>query len=152
VSISESHVKESSMNQERVHNYRETQIKTASKGKLIVMLYDGIVRNLDIAIEAIPEKQLDVANKSILNAQDIISELIVSLNMDAGDFSRNLLNIYSFLNTRLIDANMRKVVEPLNFVRKMVCELREAWVEITKKSQNPELDEMKKGGGIDIAG
>ena len=95
MSIIECHVKESSMNQERVHNYRETQIKTASKGKLIVMLYDGIVRNLDIAIEAIPEKQLDVANKSILNAQDIISELIVSLNMDAGDFSRNLLNIYS---------------------------------------------------------
>ena len=140
------------MNQDRVHNYRETQIKTASKGKLIVMLYDGIIRNIDIAIEAIPEKHFDVANKSILNAQDIISELIVSLNMDAGDFSQNLLNIYSFLNTRLIDANMRKVVEPLNFVRKMVGELREAWVEITKKSQNPELGEMKKGGGIDIAG
>ena len=116
------------------------------------MLYDGIVRNLDIAIEAIPEKQFDVANRSILNAQDIISELIVSLNMDAGDFSKNLLNIYSFLNTRLIDANMRKAVEPLNFVRKMVSELREAWIEITKKSQNPDLDEMKKGGGIDIAG
>ena len=140
------------MNHERVHNYRETQIKTASKGKLIVMLYDGIIRNLDIALEAIPEKQFDVANKSILNAQDIISELIVSLNMDAGDFSKNLLNIYSFLNARLIDANMRKAVEPIMFVRKMVSELRDAWVEITKKSQNPDLDEMKKGGGIDIAG
>ena len=140
------------MNHERIHNYRETQIKTASKGKLIVMLYDGIVRNLDIAIEAIPEKQLDVANKSILNAQDIISELIVSLNMDAGDFSKNLLNIYSFLNARLIDANMRKAIEPLAFVRKMISELREAWIEITKKSTNPDLDEMKKGGGIDIAG
>jgi len=140
------------MNQERIHNYRETQIKTASKGKLIVMLYDGIVRNLDIAIEAIPEKQFDVANRSILKAQDIISELIVSLNMDAGDFSKNLLNIYSFLNARLIDANMRKAIEPLNFVRKMASELREAWIEITKKSQNPDLEEMKKGGGIDIAG
>jgi len=140
------------MNQERVHNYRETQIKTASKGKLIVMLYDGIVRNLDIAIEAIPEKQFDVANRSILKAQDIISELIVSLNMDAGDFSKNLLNIYSFLNARLIDANMRKAIEPLNFVRKMASELRESWIEITKKSQNPDLEEMKKGGGIDIAG
>lgn len=140
------------MNQERVHNYRETQIKTASKGKLIVMLYDGIVRNLDIAIEAIPEKQFDVANRSILNAQDIISELIVSLNMDVGDFSKNLLNIYSFLNARLIDANMRKAIKPLNFVRKMVSELREAWIEITKKSPNPDLDEMKKAGGIDIAG
>ena len=82
------------MNQERIHHYRETQIKTASKGKLVVMLYDGIIRNLDIAIEAIPEKHFDVANSSILKAQDIISELIMALNMKAGDFSNKLLNIF----------------------------------------------------------
>lgn len=140
------------MNQERIHNYRETQIKTASKGKLVVMLYEGVVRNLDIAIEAIPEKQFDVANRSILNAQDIISELIMALNMEAGDFSKNLLNIYSFLNTKLIDANIRKDTEPLKFVRMMVSELRDAWKQITKKSPNPDLKEMKKDGGIDIAG
>ena len=140
------------MNQERIHHYRETQIKTASKGKLVVMLYDGIIRNLDIAIEAIPEKHFDVANSSILKAQDIISELIMALNMKAGDFSNKLLNIYTFLNTKLIDANMRKDVKPLKFVRKMVSELWDAWKQVTKKSPNPELDEMKKGGGIDIAG
>ena len=111
------------MNHERIHHYRETQIKTASKGKLVVMLYDGIIRNLDIAIEAIPEKRFDVANSSILKAQDIISELIMALNMETGDFSKKLLNIYTFLNTKLIDANMRKDLKPLEFVRKMVSEL-----------------------------
>ncbi len=140
------------MNQERIHHYRETQIKTASKGKLVVMLYDGIIRNLDIAIEAIPEKRFDMANSSILKAQDIISELIMALNMEAGDFSKKLLNIYTFLNTKLIDANMRKDLIPLKFVRKMVSELRDAWKQITKKSPNPDIEEMKKGGGIDIAG
>ncbi len=140
------------MNQERIHHYRETQIKTASKGKLVVMLYDGIIRNLDIAIEAIPEKRFDMANSSILKAQDIISELIMALNMEAGDFSKKLLNIYTFLNTKLIDANMRKDLIPLKFVRKMVSELRDAWKQITKKSLNPDIEEMKKGGGIDIAG
>ena len=140
------------MNHERIHHYRETQIKTASKGKLVVMLYDGIIRNLDIAIEAIPEKRFDVANSSILKAQDIISELIMALNMETGDFSKKLLNIYTFLNTKLIDANMRKDLKPLEFVRKMVSELRDAWEQITKKSPNPDIEEMKKGGGIDIAG
>ena len=53
---------------------------------------------------------------------------------------------------RLIDANMRKDTEPLKFVRKMASELRDAWKQITKKSPNPDLEEMKKGGGIDIAG
>ena len=93
-----------------------------------------------------------LANNSIVKAQDIISELILALDMDAGDFSNNLLSIYSFLNTRLIDANMRKDVEPLKFVQRMVSELREAWTQITRNSPNPNLDEMKKGGGIDVAG
>jgi flagellar protein FliS len=140
------------MHEESIHHYRETQIKTASKGKLIVMLYDGVIRFLDSAIDAIPKKKYDVANNSIVKAQDIISELILALDMDAGDFSNNLLSIYSFLNTKLIDANMKKDVEPLKFVQRMISELREAWIQITRNSPNPDLDEMKKGGGIDVAG
>jgi flagellar protein FliS len=140
------------MNHEKIHHYRETQIKTASKGKLVVMLYDGMVSALDIALEAIPAKQFDVANRNIQKAQDIISELIMALNMEAGDFSKKLLNIYSFLNTKLIDANMKKDVQPLLFVRKMALELRDAWAQIVKNSPNPDLEDMKKGGGIDVAG
>lgn len=140
------------MNRDKINHYRETQIKTASKGKLVVMLYDGIIRSLDTAIEAIPQKRYDVANNSIQKAQDIISELIMSLNMDAGDFSKKLLNIYTFLNMKLIDGNMRKDTEPLVFVRKMVSALYDAWNQIVKNSPNPDLEEMKKGGGIDVAG
>jgi flagellar protein FliS len=140
------------MNHEKIHHYRETQIKTASKGKLIVMLYDGMVSALDRAVEAIPAKQYDVANRSIQKAQDILSELIMSLNMDAGDLGKKLLNIYTFLNTKLIDANMRKDAQPLQFVRKMILELRDAWAQIVKNSPNPDLEDMKKGGGIDVAG
>jgi flagellar protein FliS len=140
------------MNRDKIHHYRETQIKTASKGRLIIMLYEGIISSLDAAIEAIPKKQFDVANNSIQKAQDIISELIMALNMDAGDFSKKLLNIYTYLNTRLIEANMQKDVQPLKFVQKMVSELCDAWNQVLKNSPNPDLDDMEKGGGIDVAG
>ncbi len=140
------------MDKERISSYRETQIKTASKGTLVVLLYDGLIRFLDIALENIPEKQYDVVNTNILKAQDIISELIMSLNFEAGDISQKLMNIYSFLNSKLIEGNVKKDPGPIKFVRNMVCELREAWREIAKKSGAPDINTMKTEGGIDIAG
>jgi flagellar protein FliS len=140
------------MNREKIHHYRETQIKTASKGRLIVMLYDGIIGALDTAIEAIPKKRFDEANTAIQKAQDIITELSMALNMEAGDFSSKLLNIYSYLNMKLIDGNVKKDTEPLVFVRKIAVSLREAWNQIVGNSPHTDIDEMKKGGGIDVAG
>ncbi len=140
------------MEHESVSSYRETQIKTASRGKLIVLLYDGLVRFLDIALENLPEKKYDIVNLNIIKAQDILSELIMCLNLEAGDLSQKLLNIYSFLNTKLIEGNVKKDPEPIKFVRKMAYELRDAWNKIAKKSGTPDLNKMKKEGGIDIAG
>ncbi len=140
------------MDQEGIAHYRETQIKTASKGKLIVFLYDGLIRFIDIALESLPAKKYDVVNTNILKSQDILTELTLSINMEAGDFSKKLMSIYTFLNTKLIEANLNKDPEPLKFVKRMVLELREAWNQIVKNSPNPDLNEMRKAGGIDIAG
>lgn len=139
------------MEKDRISNYRETQIKTAPKGKLVVLLYDGLIKFLDIALENLPKKRYDLANSNILKAQDIISELSMSLNMDVGDMSHKLFSIYSFLNTKLIEGNIKKTEEPIRFVRKMAMELREAWNTIAKNGGISNINEMKKGG-IDIAG
>jgi flagellar protein FliS len=140
------------MQKDRIAHYRETQIKTASKGKLVVILYDGLIRFLDLALESIPNKQYDVVNNNILKAQDVLSELTMSLNMEAGDISKKLLSIYSFLNMKLIEGNIKKDAAPISFVKKMAVELRESWNTIAKKSPIAGIDEMRKKGGIDVAG
>jgi flagellar protein FliS len=140
------------MDKERISSYRETQIKTASKGKLVVLLYDGLIRFLDIALENLPKKRYDLVNENLLKAQDIIAELMMSLNFEAGDISNKLLSIYSFFNSKLIEGNIKKEQAPIAFVRRMSSDLRDAWNEISKKGKVPELDEMKKEGGIDVAG
>jgi flagellar protein FliS len=145
-------VAKDTMDENGISSYRETQIKTASRGKLIVFLYDGLVRFLDIALENLPDKKYDLVNKNIIKAQDIISELIISLNMEAGELSQKLFNIYTFLNSKLIEGNVKKDPQPIQFVRKMVCELRDAWNEIAGTGAVPDINEMKKEGGIDIAG
>ena len=140
------------MDKDRISSYRETQIKTASKGKLVVLLYDGLIRFLDIALENLPKKRYDLVNENLLKAQDIVSELMMSLNFEAGDISNKLLSIYSFFNSKLIEGNIKKDQAPIAFVRRMSSDLRDVWNEISKKGKVPELDEMKKEGGIDVAG
>jgi flagellar protein FliS len=133
--------------------YRETQIKTANQAKLIIMLYDGAIKQLNCAVEAMKEGHLryDVMNDSIIKAQDIISELMVSLDFErGGEIARNLFSLYIFMNRRLLDANIKKVIKPLKDVKKMLLELREAWVEISNKK---DLESgSQNGNGINIAG
>ena len=121
------------MERERISSYRETQIKTASKGTLIVLLYDGLIRFIDIALENLPVKKYDLVNENVLKAQDILSELILALNFEAGEISHSLFNIYTFLNSKLIEGNVKKDPKPLTFVRTMASELREAWSKVAKK-------------------
>jgi flagellar protein FliS len=140
------------MQEDKIAHYRETQIKTASQGKLVVILYDGLLRSLDLALENLPKKKYDVVNTNIIRAQDIIAELSMALNMNAGEISKKLLSIYSFLNMKLIEGNVQKASEPICFVRDMVYELRESWNKIANKSSITPITDMKKEGGIDVAG
>ncbi len=136
-----------------LNTYRETQIKTANQAKLIVMLYDGAIKQLNLAIEAMDQKhrKYDVMNNSIIKAQDIISELMVSLDFDkGGDIARNLFSLYIFMNRQLLDANVRKLIAPVKDVKGMLMELRAAWAAISKRS---DLESgAENGNNINIAG
>jgi flagellar secretion chaperone FliS len=132
--------------------YRETKIKTASQGQLIIMLYDEAVKQLDIAIDELsrPVRKIDRISNAIIKTQDLITELMVSLDFEkGGDIAKNLLSLYMFFNRQLMEANMKKDPEPLTHVRKMVFELRSAWTEVIQKNRS-EMGEA--GSGVNIAG
>lgn len=134
--------------------YKETQIKTATPGQLIIMLYDGAIKNINIAIEELKKKsrKLDIVSNGIIKAQDIISELMVSLDFEqGGDISKNLFSIYIYMNRELLNANIKKDFNPLEAVKTMLMELRDAWNQIVEKV-NYENSNVQSGGGINIAG
>jgi len=134
----------------QLQSYRETQIRTANQGRLIVMLYDAAIRSIGRACEALDRgvKGYEAANTAVIRAQDIVGELMVSLDMErGGDIARNLFGLYVFVNRQLMEANLRKERAPLETARKLLTELREAWNAIadTKISaQRPQ--------GLNIAG
>lgn len=134
--------------------YKDTQVKTANQGKLILMLYDGAIRFLREAEAALPQKKYDIVNQKIVRTQDILTELIVSLNMKAGEISSNLYRIYDYLNRRLIEANVRKDEAILREVIDHLLDLRAVWDEIIRKAGETATmkDTGTRPGGLNVQG
>jgi flagellar protein FliS len=119
--------------------YRANSILTASPGQLVLMLYDGALRSLALTREAFARPPEDMAriaviNQQLLKAQAIIHELQSTLNHDAGgEFSRRMDGLYDYFNRRLIEANLRKQIEPVIEVERLLTEVRNAWSEMLHK-------------------
>lgn len=133
--------------------YKKTQIDGADQGKLILMLYDGAIKFINKALELIEEKSpgnIENIHNNIVKAQDIITELMSSLNMDAGDLAQRLFSIYMYMNNRLIEANINKNAEPLNEVKNYLMELKGAWQEASKTVASEEYPRAREEG-VNIA-
>ncbi|PKL35659.1 MAG: flagellar export chaperone FliS [Spirochaetae bacterium HGW-Spirochaetae-1] len=137
------------------NQYKETQVATANQGKLIVMLYDGAIKFLNIAIENMDSpKTFDIANNNIIKAQDIITELLISLNMkEGGEISQNLFNLYMYFKKQLLEANIKKDSEVLKPVLTMIKSLREAWEQISaNEAKSDKIGNVGSKGSFSVEG
>lgn len=113
--------------------YRQTQVETAGPGQLVLMLYNGGVRFCDEAQAALDQKSLEKAHRALVRAQDIVSELLLSLNAGAGELAENLGRLYEYMHYRLVEANLKKDPAVVAEVRGMFAELGETWQELLKQ-------------------
>lgn len=138
--------------QSSVHAYRQTRVKTASQGRIIVMLYDEAVRQIDIALGLLREqtRELDRINNALVKAQDVVTELMVSLDLEeGGEIAKNLLRLYLFFNDRLMEGNVKKDETPIQEVRGLMVDLREAW----KQIENAAIEgKPVSAGGVQTSG
>ena len=110
--------------------YRRQDILTANSVDLIVMLYDALKKNIILGKRGIAKKDPQTAHKHLMKAQDIVSELMKSLDMNY-EISDELLSIYSFALRNLAEANIKKDAEPLEPIIEIVDDLRNAWKEVS---------------------
>lgn len=130
--------------------YKKTSIETLSPGKLLLMLYDGAIRNVRLAREGIGEKDYNKAHNHIIKAQDIVTELMVTLNMEY-DIAKQLYSIYDYLYRRMVEANVKKDAAILDEVEVFLTELRDTWQEAVKK-QSASMIENSRPQNISIKG
>lgn len=136
--------------QDYARAYRANSVLTASPGQLVLMLFDGALKAMAIAREAFarpPEdvRRIEVINAQLIKAQNILRELQGTLNHEAGgEFSRTMEQLYDYYLRRLMEANLRKDVEPVIEVERLLREVRDAWAEMLTK-QDPSRSEGIRG-------
>ncbi len=117
--------------------YQNSKILTASPAELTLMLYDGAIKFGNIAIAAMNENDVQKAHTNILKVQKIIEEFRSTLDFKypvAKDFD----NVYSYLQQRLLQANMKKDPVIMEEVLSHLRSMRETWAEVIKKSKGIE--------------
>ena len=108
--------------------YKENRVTTQTPGRIVVMLYEGAIKFLKQAIAELEEGQFIEKGKSISQAVDIIQELNVTLNMEAGgEIAQNLRRLYAFMNERLFKANIEKNPDMIREVIRLLEELNDGW-------------------------
>jgi flagellar protein FliS len=143
------------MNANPLAAYRETRVKTASPGQLVVMLYDEAIKQSDTAIELFgtdskpkPE-DIERIGRALGKVQDIITELMASLDFDAGgDIAKDLFALYVWFGREILEANIQKDPKRIASVRTMLASLREAWADAASKAQSGSGAPV----GVNIAG
>lgn len=114
--------------------YQATRISTATKEQLLLITYDIGIKACHTAESAMLGKlsggtpDYDIANREIIRAQEVIRELMVTLNREkGGDMADKLTQLYEYMYQRLVDANMKKEPDNIREVRGMLEELKQTW-------------------------
>ena len=125
--------------------YQRTNINTATRGRLIVLLYEGAVKQLSQAVALfepdgkILAKNIEQFGNCLQKAEAIISELEVSLDMEkGGEIAKNLMSLYIYFNQELISVNINHDKTKLEYIEQQMSELLKAWKEASASaSQTP---------------
>ncbi|MFS8189057.1 flagellar export chaperone FliS [Rossellomorea marisflavi] len=106
--------------------YQNNSVNTAAPGELTLMLYNGCLKFLHIAKQAMTDKNIEVKNTNIQKVQAIINELMVTLDTNV-NISANLLSLYEYINRRLTEANIKNDLSILEEVEGLVTDFRNTW-------------------------
>ncbi len=111
--------------------YQKTQVTTAGKDKVLLMLYEGCIRFMKLAKTKMVEKKTAEKGKYISRSIDIISELMNTLDHKVGgQLSNDLESLYMFMIDKLIDANIHNRPEDLDVVIDLMSNLYVAWSDV----------------------
>ena len=122
--------------------YQQNSVTTASPGEVTLMLYNGCLKFIKQATLAIEDNNFQDKNTNIQKAQKIITELMITLNMDI-DISQNMSVMYEYMNHRLTEANVKNDVSILKEVEGLVVEFRDTWKQVIQMNRQ---QQHRQGG------
>lgn len=118
--------------------YKKQKIMTATPEELTLMLYNGCIKRIKLAINGILQKDISCSHNNILKAQAIVRELKTTLNMDY-EISKEMAEVYDYILTMLVQGNIKKEVEYLENASVLVEEFRDTWFELMKMKRDGKI-------------
>lgn len=119
-----------------VQSYRKTNVTTSDPARLIILCYEGAIDSLKLAKQKMKEKDYKKKEKAIINAQDIINELLCSLDFErGGEIAINLSSLYNYMIRRILHGDVNRDMGAIDEVIGMLNELLFAWRELALKPE-----------------
>lgn len=118
--------------------YQNSKVLTASPAELTLMLYEGIIKFINMAITAIEEKDISKANINIIKAERVVDHLSATLN-DKYPVSKDFQNIYDCIMQALLQGNVKKDIEELKRALEYARMIRDTWKEVMKIAEKGNL-------------
>ena len=115
--------------------YKNNSVNYASKDQLLLMLVDGAVKFAKIGRQAMIDKDVKKAHTNLMKAQEIFIELMVSLDMEQAEWTKDLMQIYAYIKDKLVEANMKKDVKIMDEILPLIEEVRDMWYETNKRAK-----------------
>ena len=109
--------------------YQQNSVNTATPGELTLMLYNGCLKFIKQGKQGILDKKLEEKNTNIIKAQNIIRELMITLNTDF-EVAKPMMQMYDYILNRLVEANIQNSVDILDEVEGYVVDFRDTWKQI----------------------
>lgn len=110
----------------KADQYLEQKVMSAKPEELTYMLYEGAIKFLKQSKIHIEDKSLEKAHGSIIKAQNIISELRSTLDINI-EIGQNLDSLYIFMYDTLVDANLNKSTQKIDVVIELIDDLKDTW-------------------------
>ena len=124
-----------------VNEYRKSAVNGASPLQLVIMLYDGALRFMNLGKVAMLQRNAEDQNANLQRAQKIIVELMACLDMEQGkDISQNLFALYTYLYNELVSANIEDKPESIERCMEILSGLRESWVVLDSQLRSGEVE------------
>jgi flagellar protein FliS len=108
--------------------YQDASVTTQSNGRIVVMLYEGAIKFLKLAVKEIEAGNAEAKGRYINKAKDILHELNTVLDMSAGgEIATNLRSLYVFMIKHLDEANLKQDAKAVSEVITLLEELNQGW-------------------------
>ncbi|AEH46430.1 flagellar export chaperone FliS [Parageobacillus thermoglucosidasius] len=118
--------------------YKQNSVSTASPGELTLMLYNGCLKFLNKAKQAMREGNIQERNTNLQKAQRIIQELMATLNQKY-EIAKQMMIMYEYMNRRLIEANIKNDISIVEEVEGFVAEFRDTWEEVIRLTRQKQF-------------